>query len=841
METTSEALDFGLLRYTGAAKTRIDGLLDTPNQRLVIHHESPAYSPERLMEVPLALKKAASATPPKLKDVATITWDTWPLVGDAVINDDVGLMMIVEKLPWANTLEVTRGVEEALAALKPGLPGIEIDSTIFRPATFIETSIENLGTSLIIGSILVVLVLAAFLFEWRVALISVIAIPLSLAAAGIVLYLQGTTINTMVLAGFIVALGSVVDDAIIDVENVVRRMRQNLAAGGKLSTARIILDASVEVRPAILQATLIIVLTVLPVFFMGGLSGAFFEPLAMSFLLAMLASMVVATTVTPALCLILLNNKNVAHRESPLVPWLKRIYHSVLSRVLTSQRLTFAGALLVVVAGLGVTPFLGQALLPAFKERDFLMHWVPAEGTSHPETFRITQLASNELRAIPGVRNFGAHIGRAVGGDEPYGVNFTENWVSVDPAVDYDQTRSAIEAAVDGYPGLYRDVQTYLKERIKEVLTGAGESIVVRIFGPDLPVLRDQAKAVHDALKDIPGIADLHVEQQVEVPQIHVEVHMETAESYGLKPGDVRRAVSTLLSGIEVTDIHKEGKVYDVFVWSPPAIRRNVDAIREFLIDTPYGGRVRLGEVADVTLAPTPNKIKRENVSRRIDVHANVKGRDLGSVAEEVDDRLDSIQFPIGYYGQLLGEFKELESARENLYLFSLIALIGVYVILHASFRDWRLAAMIFIGLPAALVGCLIAAFLGDRVISLGSLVGIITVLGIAVRNGILLIQHYRHLEEVEGEPFGIGLVLRGASERLSPILMTTACTALALVPLVVSGSIPGHEIEHPMAVVILGGLFTSTLLTLLIVPIFYLRFGSRAGRINDANLQTSS
>jgi CzcA family heavy metal efflux pump len=843
METTSEALDYSLLRYTGAAKTRIDGLLDTPNQRLVIHHESPGFSPERLMEVPLALKRPASATPPKLKDVATITWDTWPLVGDAVINDDVGLMMIVEKLPWANTLEVTRGVEKALAELKPGLPGIEIDSTIFRPATFIETSIENLGTALIIGSVLVVIVLSVFLFEWRVALISMIAIPLSLAAAGIVLYLQGTTINTMVLAGFIVALGSVVDDAIIDVENIVRRMRQHHAAGSTTSIARIILDASVEVRPAILQATLIIVLTILPVFFMGGLSGAFFEPLAMSFLLAMLASMIVATTVTPALCLILLSNKNIAHRESPLVPWLKRIYHSVLTWVLKSQRLTIAGALLVVVAGVGVTPFLGQGLLPAFKERDFLMHWVPAEGTSHPETFRITQLASNELRAIPGVRNFGAHIGRAVGGDEPYGVNFTENWISVDPAVDYDRTRAAIEETVAGYPGLYRDVQTYLKERIKEVLTGAGESIVVRIFGPDLPVLRDQAKAVHEALKGIPGIADLHIEQQVEIPQIHVEVHMETAESYGLKPGDVRRTVSTLLSGIEVTDIHKEGKVYDVFVWSPPAMRRDVDAVREFLIDTPYGGRVRLGEVADVTLVATPNKIKRENVSRRIDVHANVSGRDLGSVAEEVDDRLDAMQFPIGYYGQVLGEFRELESARENLYFFALIALVGVYLILHASFRDWRLASMIFLGLPAALIGCLLAAFAGDGVISLGSLVGIITVLGIAVRNGILLIQHYRHLEEVEGEAFGIGLVLRGAGERLSPILMTTACTALALVPLVVAGSIPGHEIEHPMAVVILGGLVTSTLLTLLIVPIFYLRFGSRARLANGdaAMLQASS
>jgi CzcA family heavy metal efflux pump len=830
METTSEALDYSLLRYTGGAKTRIDGMLDTPNQRLVIHYETPVISPGQLAEVPIALK-VKRAEPPRLRDVANVTWDTWPMIGDAVINDGVGLMMIVEKLPWANTLEVTRGVEKVLATMRPGLPGIEIDSTIFRPATFIELSIDNLAIALIVGAILVILVLGAFLYEWRVALISTIAIPLSLVAAGVVLYLQGAAINTMVLAGFVVALGSVVDDAIIDVENIVRRLREHRLAGSDKSTARIILEASLEVRPAILQATVIIALAVTPVFFMGGLAGAFFEPLALAFILAMLASMVVALTVTPALCLILLGRARIEHRESPLVPWLKRIYGALLLRVIQAPRATFVSALVVVGAGVGVFPLLGHSLLPAFKERDFLMHWVPAEGTSHQETFRITQQASRELRAIPGVRNFGAHIGRAVGGDEPYGVNFTENWVSVDPKVDYDTTRASIEAAVDGYPGLYRDVQTYLRERIKEVLTGAGESIVVRIFGAELPVLRQKAEEVRQALKDVPGLIDLHVEQQVEVPQIQVKVNLEAAGRHGLKPGDVRRVATALVSGIEVTDVHREGKVYDVFVTGAPSTLRSVDSIRGFLIDTPYGGRVPLEEVADIKLVPTPNKIRRENNSRRIDIHANVKGRDLGSVADEVEDRLEAIRFPIGYYPHLLGEYKERKAAQENLLIASIAVGVAIFLILHASFRSWWLASLIFLALPAALVGGVLAAFAGDRVISLGSLVGIITVLGIAARNGILLIQHYRHLEQVEGEPFGLGLVLRGASERLSPILMTTLCTGLALVPLIVAGSIPGYEIEHPMAVVILGGLVTSTLLSLFVVPILYLRFGSSSGQ----------
>lgn len=826
IETTSDALDLGLLTYSTGAKARIDGMIDTPNQRFAIHNQSPVFTPEHLAAVPLSLK-GRRADPPRLGDVGKVVWDTWPLVGDAVINDERGLMMIVEKLPWANTLEVSRGVEEALAALKPGLPGIEIDSTIFRPATFIELSMSNLTEALIIGCVLVVFVLGAFLYEWRVALISTLAIPLSLVTAGLVLYLMGATINTMVLAGFIVALGDVVDDAIIDVENIVRRLRQHRREGSSKSTARIILEASIEVRSAIVHATVIVVLAVTPVFFMGGLSGVFFEPLVMAYLVAMIASMVVALTVTPALSMLLLDSAKIEHRESPIVPWLKRHYASALSRAIRSPRITFAGAAVLVAAAVGVWPFLGTSLLPEFKERDFLMHWVPAEGTSHPETFRITQAASRELRAIEGVRNFGAHIGRAVGGDEPYGVNFTENWISIDPKADYGATRAKVEAAVAGYPGLYRDVQTYLKERIKEVLTGAGESIVVRVFGPELSQLRATAHEVEDALKGIPGMIDLHQEQQVDVPQVQVKVNLDAAVNYGIKPGDVRRVVNILMSGLEVTDIHRDGKVYDVWVWTAPSSRRNVDDIREFLIDTPYGGRVRIAEVADVRLVPTPNKIKRENNSRRIDIHANVKGRDLGSVARDVERRLEKVRFPIGYYPQLLGEYKERQAAQRNLLVASLAVIVAIFLVLHATFRNLRLATMVFLALPAALVGAILATFASDRVISLGSLVGIITILGLSARNGIMLIEHCRHLEREEGVPFGVPLVLRGAGERLSPIMMTTLCTALALLPLIVPGSIPGHEVEHPMAVAILGGIISSSLLSLFVIPILYLRYGA--------------
>src|ERR671912_584201 len=823
-ETAAEALDFGLLLDSSSAKTQTVGFIETPNQRMYIRPVSPGVTPEELARVPVPSRNGGAVT---LGDVADVLWEQPLLIGDAVINDGDGLMLIVEKFPWANTLEVTRGVEAALDELRPGLHTIEIDHQIFRPATFIEDSVHNLTVALLVGAVLVVLVLGAFLYEWRVALISLLAIPLSLMAAMLVLYLYEATINTMVLAGFVVALGSIVDDAIIDVENIVRRLRQHRKEGGTKSTATVILEASLEIRSVILYATLIIVLAVAPVLFMGGLSGAFFVPLALSYSLALLASMVVALTVTPALCLILLDRAAI-ERESPLVGWLQRKYQGTLERILRAPRPVYLATSAAVVAGIAVWPLLGQSLLPSFKERDFLMHWLTPPGTSHPEMYRVTVLSSKELRAIPGVRNFGAHIGRALVADEVVGIDFTENWISIDPAVDYDETLAAVQETVAGYPGIYRDVQTYLRERVKEVLTGKSESIVVRIFGPELEVLREQADKVEEALTGIEGLVELHEEPLVDIPQVQVTVDLAKAGAVGLAPGDVRRDAAILFSGHEVTDIHAGDKVYDVMVWSTPETRHSPLSVREALLDTPAGGQVRLGDIADVRIVPSPNQIVREGASRRIDVLANVgSGRDLGAILEDVEDRLEEVQFPLGYHAELLGEGAERAAAQERLLLAGLAAVVGIFLLLQAAFRSWRLATLAFLALPAALVGGVLAAYAGDGIVSLGALVGFLAVLGIAARNSILLIRHFQHLEWVEGEAFGPALVLRGARERLSPILMTTLATGLALVPLVFAADLPGHEIEHPMAVVILGGLVTSTLLNLFVVPVLYLRLGS--------------
>jgi len=826
MDVTADALDVGLLQFSEGSVIGTGGFIDTPNQRIGIRSVVSINTPDALAQVPINDRRKPDGTPLTLGDVSDVVWGTWPLFGDAVIDGGPGLMMIVEKLPWANTLDVTRGVEQAINGMRPGLPGVKIDTTIFRPATFIENSIDNLTSSLLIGAVLVIIILLFFLYEWRVALISATIIPLSLMASLLVLNLRGVPINVMTLAGLSIAIGAVVDDAIVDVENIVRRLRRLRKEGSTQSTANIVLEASIEVRGAIVYASLIEISALLPVFFLQGLSGAFFFPLATAYVVAGLVSPIIALTVTPAMVYILLSNAPIDHRQSPIVPWLHRLYDRILGRTLRTPSLAYGTAGGIVLAGLFVTPFLGQELLPSFKERDFLMHWITKPGTSHPEMWRITAQACNELMSIDGVRNCGSHIGQAMSADEPYGIYFTENWISVDPSVDYNATLGKIQETVDGYPGLVRDVQTYLKERIREVLTGSSDTVVIRIYGQDLEVLRAKAEEVLAALEGINGITDLKKELHMETPQVEIEVDLAKAQHYGLKPGDVRRAAAFLLQGEEVGDIYIGGKTYDVNVWSTPQTRHSLTDIQNLWIDTPGGSRVHLKDVADIRIVPVPNVIEREGQSRKIDVSANVKGRDLGSAAEAVEETLGKIEFPLGYHFEIKGEFAERQAAQRSLLIAGSIAVIAIFFLLYTSFGSWRPTFLTFFTLPWALVGGVLTAYLTGGILSLGSLVGLLTILGIATRNGIMMISHFQHLEEAEGEPFGPALVLRGARERIAPIMMTALTTGLALVPLVIAGNIPGQEIEYPMAIVILGGLGTSTLLNLLVVPTLYLRFG---------------
>ncbi|MDQ1743836.1 MAG: hypothetical protein QOE23_2175 [Pseudonocardiales bacterium] len=825
METTADSVDSGLLRFSTGSIIGTGGAIETPAQRIGIQHVLPITGPADLARITVPDAKGVRVP---LSEIATVKEDHQPLAGDAVINDRPGLLLVVEKLPWGNTLAVTHDIDEAIKSLQPGLSGITFQTGIFRQANFIKTSISNLTQALLLGFALVVIILALFLFEWRVALISLLTIPLSLMAAMLVLYLRGATVNTMTLAGLVIALGAVVDDAIIDVENILRRLRQHRQAGGQRSTASIILEASLEVRNPIVYATLIIVAAAVPIFLLPGLTGSFFRPLALSYTLAILASMAVALTVTPALALIMLRKAPLHRRESPVVRVLQGGYVAVLSRIVQRPRRAYAAGLSLVVVALLVVPNLGQSLFPTFKEHDFLIHWLTAPGTSVAEEARMTERLSKDLRAVPGVRSFGSHIGQAFLGEEVAGVNFGENWISIDPKADYDQTLEEIEAVINRYPGVYRDALTYLNERIEEVLTGSKQPLVVRVYGQDLEVIRAKGEQIQHAMAAVRGVEDAHMDLEVDEPQITVEVDLAKAARYGLKPGDVRRAASTLVAGEEVGDMFRQGKAYDTVVWTTPGTRSSVTAIGQLPLDTPSGRVIQLSDVARVRVEPVPNVIERENDSRRIDVAASVTGRDLGSVAADVKASLAAIPFERGYHAEVIGEYKERQEAQTTLWRNAVLAGLMILLLLQVSFGGWRPALLILFTLPMSLVGGVLAAYLGGGILSLGSLVGFFTVFGISARNGILLINHCQHLEREEGESFGPQLVLRGARERLSPILMTSLATGLAVVPLVVLGDRPGHEIEYPLAVVILGGLITSTALNLFVVPSLYLRFGQR-------------
>jgi len=805
------------------------GYIDQPNQRLSIRHRSMIEDPKDLARTVVAFQGNA---PIRLGDVATVQFGSPPPIGDAIINDVPGLLLIVEKQPEGNTLEVSRRVEAALKDLEPGLVGIEVDPTIFRPATFVERSIENLSHALLIGCGLVVLILVIFLFDWRTAVISITAIPLSLISAVVVLTALGVTLNTMVIAGLVIALGEVVDDAIIDVENIHRRLGNAMQTSGTLSPRSmftIVVDASMEVRSAVVYATMIVILVFLPIFFLDGIAGAFFRPLAMAYILAILASLLVALTVTPAMSYLLLTGNHKHRGEAPIARFLRSIYAKILPHLMGRPYLALGFVLATfIISGAAATRF-GSEFLPEFQETDFLMHYIAKPGASVEEMNRMTILASKELRAIPGVRNFGSHIGRAEVADEVYGPNFTELWISIDPDVDYNATLKLIQAAMDGYPGMFCDVQTYLKERSKEVLSGTSYSIVVRLFGPDLEVLRAKAKEAEKVMSGVPGVTNLKVESQVLLPQVEIRLRPQDAERYGLTPGHVRRATTTYLKGLKVGEVYEKQKRFDVLVWGVPSCRDDITAIQLLPIDTPAGVQVRLGEVADVFIVPMPNEIKREAASRRLDITCNVQGRDLGAVAAEVEDKVRALKYEPGYHPQFLGEEAARRESTQKLYMLAGLALSGVLLVIYSDFKSKRLTAIVAFTLPFALVGGGVGVFLTGGVLSLGSLVGFVTVLGIAARNGIMLVSHYRHLEDVEGEAFGSALVQRGSEERLTPILMTALATGLALLPLILSGQKPGHEVEYPLAVVILGGLVTSTLLNVFMLPALYLRFGQRS------------
>jgi CzcA family heavy metal efflux pump len=818
IESTANSLWVSPLTFVEASTPGTGGFIDTPNQRLGIQHLSPISTPADLSRVRVEETPGRNL---QLGDVAKVVESHQPLIGDAVVNDGRGLMLVIEKFPEANSLEVTRGVEDAIRTMQPGLPGVQFDTNVYRPASYLERSIDNLTWALVIGLGLIALVLGLF-FHWRTAVIGLVVVPLSLIVAALVLDALGTTMNPIVLAGLAAALVLVIDDAVVDGENLARRLRGRPAD----STVKTILGAALEVRRAALYATLMIALAVVPLYALERTAGAFFPDLATAFLAALAASMAVALVVIPALAALLFSRWEPDDTEPRAARWLQKTYEDGLSRIVQRAPVGYVAAGALIAATLVAVPFLSQSLLPTLKENALLVRWNGPPGASLPEMNRITARAGRELRSVSGVREVGAHLGRAISGDQVVGANAAELWVSIDPGADYDATVASIKRVVDGYPGLSRDVQTYSGERVRDILTGTDDDVVVRLYGEDLGVLSAQAERVRQAVSSIDGMGGARAVLPAAEPTVEVQVDLGRAQQHGIKPGDVRRAATTLLSGIQVGSLFEEQKVFDVVVWGTPDIRSSLTGVRRLLIDTPTGGHVRLEDVASVRIAPNPGVINRQNVSRYVDVAATIGGRDRDAVVSDVQRRLEGMSFPIEYHAEVLSADRQPTG---RLIAIAIAAALGIFLLLQAFLGSWRLAALAFLTLPLALAGGVLATLPAGGNLSFGSYIALFAVFGFAARSTVLLFDRFRQLEQREGLALGPALVVRGARERVVPTVMTALATGLIFAVVLVIGGRPGYELLRPLAAVLVGGLLTSLVVALVVVPVLYLRFAVSA------------
>ncbi|RPJ26145.1 MAG: efflux RND transporter permease subunit, partial [Chloroflexi bacterium] len=801
------------------------GFIDTPNQRLSVWHVLPISSAEELGQVTVEGTEGVL-----LKDVAEVVEDHQVLIGDAVINNNSNLLLVIEKLPGVNTLEVTRNVDEALAALQPGLPGVQFDASIFRPATFLEMAIANLTQALVIGAILMVLMLGIFMYGWRTALISLLAILTSLAAALTVLYLRGATLNSMVIAGLVVALGLIIDEAVVDIQNIMQRLRQNREESGSLvSTRSVVLAASAEMRGGLFFATLITLLAALPLFFLDGMFGEIFRVMVASYTLAVLAAMVTALVITPALSLIFLSGKGLEVRESPLVARLQRSYRGTLARMVNGAGLAHVALVVLIIGGIAAAPFINrEQMLPSFREPYLTIKVEGAPGTSHLEMNRVMTLMGSELRSVSGVKNVGSHVGRAEFGDQVVNVNSGELWVTLDPNANYDATVASIQVVANGYAGIVRDVRTYTQQTISQPQNiDPNSDITVRVYGEDMNVLRAEAARVEKALSEVSGVTSVRPLLPMQEPTLEIKVDLTTAQTHGIKPGDVRRAAATLISGILVGNLFEEQKIFDVVVWGKPELRDSISDVSNLMIPKPDGSLIRLGDVADVGIVPADTVIKHEGLSAYLDLGITVQGRSLPAVASDVTGIVHGLAYPVEYHAEVLTDHTQRQAAQQRLLIASLIAVIGMYLLLQASVKSWSMALATFLVLLAALAGGLLTAFLTNGTLSVASLFGLLAVLGIATRNAIALINHYQHLEIEKGQSFGSELILRGSADRVAPTVMTTLTTALTLLPFVFLGNLAGFEVVRPMAIIIVGGLVISTLLNLFALPALYMRYGA--------------
>lgn len=823
IETTGNALWASPLTFLEANTPGTGGFIDTANQRLTVQHLQPITTAGDLAKVPIATRGGTTAD---LGDIATVVEDHQPLIGDAVFTDgSQGILLVVDKFPDTNTEDVTRAIDAKLASMRPGLSGIEVDASFYRPATYTERSIGGSGRSAAISLVLLIVVLALLSWSWRMMVIGVAATLVSLLSAWSILLLRGTTANTMVVVGLVMAVAAVVDDAITGTENMHRRLREDRNVAEPRPVFTTVLDASVELRGSLIFALSIALIAAVPLLFMQGVSSALVPTIGRTYALALVVSMIAALIVTPALGLLLLAGAN-PDREAPAAWWLRRRYVRLLSSLQHRPAWIYVGVAIVTIVALASVPFMSRSTIPSFRDGTVLVGLQAAAGTSLPEMDRITTRVAQELDALPGVDQVGSHIGRAVSSDQVVGVDAAQLWVRVDASADYDEAVRSIREVVGGYPGLTNTVQTYTDSRIATAYPAQEDPVVVRLYGQDLDTLRNEADDVVHAIAGVHGIVAPHAQLEPMEPSIDVSVDLEATQRYGVVPGDVRRSASTLLSGIGVGSLFEKQKVFDVVVWGTPEIRHSLSSVRNVVIDTPNGGHVRLGQVADVHVGAAPLVIRHQDDSRTLDVVAGVDGRSVGDVTEDVRTALKGLSFPLEYHAEIVSDYTDRHAEGLRGIAVAIAVAIAILLLLQATFSSWRLGAVMFLVLVVSLAGCALAIAVTGGVVSLGSIVGMAATLGIAARMNVPLVRRFQELRSEGAFELGPALVLRGAGERVIAVATTAATALVVLLPWAISSG-PGAEVVQPMAVALLGGLIAAAALNLLVVPDLYLRFGT--------------
>lgn len=807
------------------------GFFQEPQMEAVIRIQGRVRDLDDIKETVI---KSVSGVPITIGQVADVEFAKGLPRGDASVNGEAAVILSVQKQPDSNTLVLTKEIDRALNEISATLPAdVQINRELFRQEHFINNAISNVVKALGEAGVIVLIVILAFLMNVRATVISLVSIPVSFILTMLLLNQFGININTMTLGGLAIAIGLVVDDSIVDVENVFRRLRLNAALPEPKSPLRVIYNASAEVRNSIVFATLIIVLVFIPLLSLEGMEGRVFLPLGLAFIFSMMASLIVSLTLTPALCGLMLSRtrQDKAHGDSKLVTFLKRINAPAVRFSLNNPWLVLGTMAVLTAIAVALLPGLGREFLPKFNEGSLAVSAILPPGTSLQESNRIGTIIEKTALTVPEVTHIGRRTGRAEMDEHAESVNYSEIDIGLrESKRGRDAATEELREKLTKIPGVFVAFGQPISHRLDHLSSGVRAALAVKVFGADLSELRRLAADVEETMKTVPGVVDLQVEPQIEVPQVSIEINRTAAARYGVTPYHLAENLEVALGGHTVSQVLQGQRTFDLVVWFTQEARNNLGVINSTLINTPSGQRIPLSQLATVRRETGPNTINRENVSRRIVVQANVEGRDLNSVVTELQAKMQPKQatWPNGYYIEYGGQFQAQQSAMTRILFLGAFTVVAIFLLLNMALHSWIMALQVMVNLPMALVGGVLVLYLTGGILSVASMVGFITLFGIATRNGIMMLSHYVHLMREEGVPFSKEMILRGTQERLSPVLMTALAAAFGLLPLALSQGEPGKELLQPIAVVILGGLVFSTVVDQLVTPALFWLFGKK-------------